>query len=62
MDCNGEPKRKISYDDNIVALRTIGTTATTAFAKETPPGIAEHADGTYMTIREDWKPARFQIP
>lgn len=27
----------------VVALGTIGTAAT-AFAKETPPGIAEHAD------------------
>lgn len=62
MDCNGEPKRKISYDVIIVAIGTMGTTATKAFAKETPPGIAEHADGTYMTILEDWKPARFQIP
>ena len=26
------------------ALAAIGTTTTTAFAKETPPGIAEHAD------------------
>jgi hypothetical protein len=28
----------------VVVLGTIGTTATTAFAKETPPGIALEAD------------------
>ena len=31
------------------ALAAIGTTTTTAFAKETPPGIAEHADENVHT-------------
>jgi len=33
----------------IVALGTIGTTGVTAFALETPPGIAEHADENVHT-------------
>ena len=33
----------------IVALAALGTTATTAFAKETPPGIANHADENVHT-------------
>jgi hypothetical protein len=38
------PNIKLATMFIVVALGTIGTTASTAFAKETPPGIANQAD------------------
>jgi len=46
---NSNPTRLATMLMVVVALASIGTTAT-AFAKETPPGIAEHADENVHNI------------